>query len=63
MVGRFLHCCRVRLCRQQRQAAINLKSIRTDNFSAATCRYIGRDFGFAARGRTDDEENHFYPCY
>ena len=56
MVRRFLECCRVRLRRQQRQAAINLKSIHTDNFSAATSRYLGCDFGFAARGWADNEK-------
>src|SRR4030095_9105905 len=43
------------------QAVINLKATRADNFSAATARHLGRDFGFAARGRADDEENHFHP--
>jgi hypothetical protein len=55
-VRRFPERCRVGLGGQQRQTAINLKSIRADNFRVAPRRDIGRELGFTARGWSDDEE-------
>src|SRR5205823_14373104 len=57
MMRNFGQRCRVRLCREQIESAINLKRVRADNFATKFHRSIGRDFRFAARGWADNEED------
>ena len=57
MVRRFRQRFSIRFRREQIEPAINLKSIRADDFGAArACDFCG-ELGFPDRSRTDDEED------
>ena len=55
--GTFASVCPIRFGREQIEPAINLESVRADNFRVARARNFCRDLGFSRRSRSDDEEN------
>ena len=56
VMRRFLKRRSTRFCRQQIEAAINLKRVRADNFCAETVRDISRQIRFPGCSWTDDKK-------